>query len=281
MPSGYFIGFAALASLDTSQSIIFIDEGAHFNLLDAARLSGRPMFPFKHGDCSSLAKVLKHFLPPGKRPLVLTDGVFATTGRVAPLDKYADLIASSDGRLVIDEAHSFGVLGKSGLGAAEYHGVASVAASAATLSKAFCAQGAIIGCTNEVADKLIRVPPLRGANLGSPISAAVAAAALSYMQKHPERREKLAYLSTALRARLRNIGIEVEESPAPIVAFQLGDRRQMHELQDHLFERGIYVTISNYIGAGAEGMVRCAVFADHVEADFDALADGISTFPWQ
>lgn len=273
--SGYLIGAVALHSVATVNSVLFIDTDAHFSLFDAARLQGRPWVTFTHCDADALAEVLKTNLRPGMRPIVLTDGVFATTGRVAPLDRYAAVIAGYDGSLVVDEAHSFGVIGPNGRGAAELLAVEQVSATAATLSKAFCAQGAIIGCTDAVARKLRHLPPLRGANAGSPISAAVGAAALRCARSQPERRVRLAALTAYLRRRLRGIGIDVDESPAPIVGFRVGDRILMKSLQRRLFDRGILVTLSNYIGAGPQGMLRCAVYADHSEEDLDALVDGL------
>jgi 8-amino-7-oxononanoate synthase len=278
LASGYLIGAAALTSLETSASVLFIDEGAHFSLFDAARLTGRPVVPFGHCDPEALAQAIRIALPPQTRPITVSDGLFGTTGRVAPLNEYAAVLAGYDGRLAVDEAHSFGVLGVHGRGAAEYHGVESIVTTAATLSKAFCAQGAIIACGREAAERLRRVPPLRGANAGSPLSAAVATAALRYMQAHPERRARLAQLTDYLRNKLRAIGIEVGDSPAPIFAFRIGDGAVMRSLQKQLFERGIYVMVSNYIGSGAHGVIRCAVFADHSEGDLDALTDGILAF---
>jgi 8-amino-7-oxononanoate synthase len=195
---------------------------------------------------------------------------------VAPLNEYATILESYDGRMVVDEAHSFGVLGVGGRGAAEYHGVESVVVKATTLSKAFCAQGAIVPCYRDVAEKLRRLPPLRGANAGSPISAVVSAAALRYMRMHPKRRTRLAELTEYLRGKLRAIGTEVATSAAPIFAFRIGDRAAMQSAQKKLAERGMYVLVSNYIGSGAEGFLRCAVFADHSEADLGALTEALA-----
>lgn len=275
LPSGYLIGAAALQSCETSNSVLFLDEGAHFSLVDAARLSTRDVVTFRHCDPESLAEMLHQALPPRMYPIVVTDGVFGTTGRIAPLDEYATIIAAYGGRLVVDEAHSFGVLGTNGRGAAEHLGVESIATTAATLSKAFCAQGAIIGCSHQGAERLRRLPPLRAANAGSPISAAVAAAALRYMQAHPGRRERLNGLASYLRKRLKQVGIEVGDSPAPIVAFRIADRAMMESIQRELLEKGIYILLSNYIGAGTNGILRCAVFADHCEPDLDTLVDAV------
>jgi len=273
--SGYFIGAAALASIETNDAVLFIDDTAHFSLLDAARLSTRPVVPFRHADADSLAEAIRAELRPGTRPIVLTDGAFATTGRVPPLDQYAAVVANYDGQLVVDEAHSFGVLGNHGRGAADYHGVEGVATIGGTLSKAFCAQGAIIPCTARSADHIRRVPPLRAANAGSPISAAVGAAAIRYMHAHPERRERLSELTGYLRSKLNAMGFDVGDSPAPIIALRIGDRDFMEGLQRRLFEMGLYVLLSNYVGS-AGATIRCAVFADHTEADLDALAEPLS-----
>lgn len=274
--SGYLIGLVGLAALEGVEGPLFIDEGAHFSLWDAARVSGRDLHMFAHCDPNALEAALKKGLKPGERPIVITDGAFATTGRVPPLSDYATLIASYDGRILIDEAHSFGVMGVHGRGAAEHMNVEEVVVSAGTLSKAFCAQGAIYAGDAKTVERLKMAPPLRGANGGSPISAAVAAAAMRYMMRNgTERRARLAMLTAHLRSGIRHLGIEVVATPAPIVAFSTGTRTQMQQLQRLCFDEGIYLMLSNYTGAGPHGMFRAAVYADHDKADIDALIDVI------
>jgi 8-amino-7-oxononanoate synthase len=67
----------------------------------------------------------------------------------------------------------------------------------------------------------------------------------------------------------------VLDSPAPIVSFKIGNYATMEALQRHLFQRGIYIHHSTYIGAGSEGMIRCAVYADHSAEDFDELVTAL------
>jgi 8-amino-7-oxononanoate synthase len=253
--SGHLIGAAALSSLETDESVFFIDEMAHFSLFDATRIANRPVVTFRHCDLESLSQAIRDSLPAGAKPIVVSDGVFGTTGRIAPLNEYEKIVRCYEGRLIVDEAHSFGVLGAHGRGAAELHGVESLGTTAAAFSKAFCAQGAIMGCARDAAKMLRQVPPLRAANAGSPISAAVSAASLRYMQAHPGRRVRLLGLTTHLRRSLRSIGIDTGDSPAPIVAFEERDRQTSASLQQQLFERGIYVMLSNYIGVSANGSI--------------------------
>jgi 8-amino-7-oxononanoate synthase len=271
--SGYLIGGVGLAALEGTFDRIIIDESAHYSLRDAARASANPSAKFAHGNPSSLAETLKACLRANERPLVLTDGAFATTGRVAPLAEYAEILAPYNGRLLIDESHSFGVVGERGRGAAEYCGVEEIATIGATFSKAYCAQGAIITCTKSDARRMRTVPPIGAACAGSPLTAAAALASLDYVSANPSLRRSLESVTGYLRKRLRHMGIDVIESPAPIVTFQLGKQADMLALQKRAFEREIYLHYSTYIGAGPEGVIRCAVFRDHTHEDVDVLVD--------
>lgn len=273
--SGYLIGAVGLASLDQSCDVLLLDASAHHNLQDAARQTGLPTHQFAHCDVESLRDLLRRTVRARQLPVVVTDGVFATTGRVPPLADYAAALAPYGGRLFIDESHGFGVVGPRGRGAAEYCGVEHLAATGATLSKAFCAQGAIVGCSATTARRLRWLPPVRGANAGSPLSAAAATASFRYVAEHPELRANLHAMTDYLRGQLRGAGFDIIDSPAPIVAFQLPTRADMLALQRRLFDRCIHVQYSTYIGAGAEGMIRCAVFADHSREDIDSLIDAL------
>jgi len=273
--SGYLIGLVGLAIAASSFDRILIDDCAHYCLKDGAKLTGLPVHTFAHCDVEALTTELRRPFCNKQRPLVATDGVFATTGRVPPLGDYARAIAPYDGRLFIDESHAFGVVGRAGRGGAEYCGVEDLVASGATLSKAFCAQGALVGCSAEAAVQIRSLPAVRGACAGSPISAAVSSASLGYVAAHPELRQELSVLTDYFRERLRGIGLNVIESPAPIVSFRCGSRRDMQALQGRMLERGIHIYHSTYLGAGEEGMIRCAVFRDHSKADIDALVTSI------
>lgn len=273
--SGYMIGAVGLASLEQQYDLILVDESAHYSLIDAAKLSGRPYYVFAHCDPGSLGEGLKRHVRPKERPLVITDGAFATTGRIPPLADYAALLADFDGRLFIDESHAFGVVGESGRGAAQYCGVENVTSIGATLSKAFCAHGALVCSSPGTIAGLRAKPPIGAANAGSPLSAVAATASLRYVSNHPELRVQLRATTDYLRNRLRGIGLTIIDSPASIVSFKWGSRMDMVALQHRAFERGIYIHHSNYVGAGPEGVIRCAVFRDHSREDIDALVDAL------
>lgn len=274
--SGYFIGAAGLASIEQTFDVVLIDECAHFNLFDAAKLSDRPTYTFAHCDPDSLSDVLNGLDNRMRSPVVLTDGVFATTGRVPPLADYAQILDRYDGRLLVDESHGFGVIGENGRGAAEFCGISRQVIVGATLSKALCTQGAFLACSSIAAGRVRATKPLRGANSGSPLSAAAASASLHYLAAHPNMRRELSETTKYFRARLRDVGFDVLESPAPIVSFRAGDRNEMLALQQRTFKEGIFLHYSTYVGAGPEGLIRCAVFSDHSESDIEVLVQALT-----
>ena len=273
MPSGYFAGPAAVSGLAGQFDVVVLDELAHFSLVDAARQSLLPTYVFPHLNADRLAELLKSHGVAGHRPLLMTDGVFATSGSIPPLAAYDRLVKEHGGQLFVDESHAYGVLGEHGRGASEHCGV--FALHGGSISKGICAHGGIFPCTQAFADRIKSRPPLRGVGAGSPISAAVSAAALNLAQARPERRQHLRNISQRLKTGLRGLGLKVADTVAPITSFQAGLRADMQNLQRALFSHGINVVISNYIGSGPEGVIRCATFADHTESDIDQLIAAI------
>lgn len=274
--SGYFIGAVGIAGISQPFDIVVMDEYAHFNLRDAAKLSGRPILTYSHCDANCLSDILARHISRGQRALVVTDGVFGSTGKIPPLNDYVELLDRYGARLFVDESHGFGAIGERGRGAAEYCGVGHFASIGATLSKALCAQGAMVACSVDAARHVRTVPPLRGANKGSPLSAVAACASLAYSSAHPELRKALQDKTRYFRTCLRVIGVDTVDSPAPIVSFKTGTQKDMLVLQNRLFEEGIFLTHSTYLGAGPEGVLRCAIYRDHSTEDIDRLVSALA-----
>jgi 7-keto-8-aminopelargonate synthetase-like enzyme len=283
LPSGFHLGFAALAGLRPLFDAIVFDEQAHWCLTQAAALAEVPVLRFNHCSADSLAETLDE-LPGGFRPLVATDGVFATTGRLPPLDCYQRLVDAHDGQMLVDESHAAGAVGPHGRGALDYFGICERAHVVTTLSKAFCAQGAVLLGNRETIDRSLATPAVRGSNQGSPVSAAISAAAINVLRSEPQLRHRLDENTRHLRSGLRSLGLEVEETPAPICAFTFGGFEVMREIQERLFSEHIYVLHSNYIASGPGGTIRLAVYADHTLDDLDrllaALKRALSAVGW-
>ncbi len=274
LPSGYMIGAAGFAAAYPEFDIILMDEIAHWCLEDAAKLTGKPVRYFAHRSVSALEAEMDQLLP-GQRPIVVTDGAFATSGSLPPLDEYAALLEPCNGKLLVDESHSGGVVGKTGRGAVQHFGVENIAHVGVTLSKAFCAQGSVYVGSVEGVERARACKPVRGSNSGTPISANVAAAALRLVRANPGICSKVRKQAEYLRERLREIGLVVAKSPTAIVSFSHGNFSDMRAIQESLFNENIYVLHSNYIASGPGGAIRLSVFADHSIEDLNQVVRAI------
>jgi 8-amino-7-oxononanoate synthase len=274
--SGYLIGLIALHGLRDRHDIVLIDEAAHLNLRDAVAAGTKPIVTFGHMDAASLAEQISRNVHPGTRPLVVTDGMSPTFGAIAPLREYLELIEPLDGAMLVDESQAFGVLGPHGRGAADLHGVTSERVLVGgSLSKAFGAYGAMIPSSRAVVQQLWQSPPARGAGAGLSAGAAMAAASLRYVREHPALLERLREDVAHVKSGMSALGLDVGNTEAPLATFTHGTAEQMRSLQRRLMDEGIYVFYSTYVGAGLDGAIRCAVFADHAEAHLDRLLDAL------
>jgi len=278
-PTGYLFGLVALHGLASRIDMVYTDSNAHYCLKDGIAASGKPAVEFDHLDADDLRRKMNMTLKPKQVPAVVTDGMFATFGDIAPLDEYSRILAPYDGFLIVDESHSFGVIGPNGRGAVEKYGLSRERVLAGgSLSKAFCAFGGIAVGSSELIDALSVWPPIRGSSAGMSAAAAMSAAAMQYAKAHPELLTRLRKLVGELKLGLSGLGISVKQTESPVVAFTLESRERMLALQRFLNVNGIYVLFSEYIGAGADGVIRCAVFADHTEDDVRLLLTMIARF---
>jgi len=275
LPSGYLIGFAGLAALAPHFDVVVLDEQAHWCLYHAAKVHGCEIHRFAHRDADALEEVLAS-LPQGQRPLIATDGAFATSGALPPLDRYSALADHFDGQILVDESHAAGVIGETGRGAAQHFGVADRVNIGSTLSKGLCAQGAVFTGTAQMIERARMTPAIRGSSPGSPISAEVAAAALRLVIEQPELCARARENAQYFREGLRELGIDIIETPAAYVSFGLGEFEDLRALQQSFFEAEMYVLHSNYIAAGPAGMIRMSIFPDHEQGQLDDATSIIS-----
>lgn len=286
--SGYVTNHMAVQALAASAGALFVDAAAHFCIEEAARLAGRAVIRFRHRDPGHLAETLGDHLRPGQQPLVLSDGVFALTGAVAPLREYVRALAShAPAALVVDDAHGWGVLGEQGRGSLEHLGLwtATVNADAAadgvklfvggTLAKALGGFGGVIPGSRSWVDAVRAASHYYDGASAPPCAAAGASArALAIVRRHPELRRRLQANIRQLRAGLGGLGLEIGDSPAAQVGVSIGDATNMRRIHETLKTRGILVPyIAAYSGSGQAGLLRFAVCATHTPGMISRLLD--------
>jgi glycine C-acetyltransferase/8-amino-7-oxononanoate synthase len=275
MISGYASPMALLQGLKDSFDIVFVDRATHYSARDALDTVNKPVLQFGHCDALSLAEAMARHVAPGQRPAVVTDGVFPSTGALAPLKDYRQVMALyEDSVLVVDDSHGVGTLGSSGRGSLQLAGLESDRNYfAGTLSKAFGASGGIIPGGRKLAEAVDgRAMIMRGASRMTPGSAAAAAAALRVLKTRPHMRESLARNVKHLRDGMRALGFEVAGTPVPIVS--LRGNVDFDRVRDGLNDRDIVVRVvkaSGYSDAPDVPIMRLAVFSEHSPAQLDHL----------
>lgn len=273
---------------------VFVDELSHYCVFQAARLTARPVYTFQHLDPGDLADKLTRHLRPGQRPLVMSDGLFAALGAIAPVADYNAILLDRPGStLLIDDAHALGVLGSRGRGSFEHAGLFDADVNSTlpsrgdapagrpglltcgTLSKALGGFGGIIPGSGWLIERIKATSEIyRGASAPPVPAAAASARALELVLDHPEMRTRLASNVRLLRTGLANLGLPVEDTPSPIISLTIGDAANMRRIQSELASRGVLIAyMSAYSGLGPQGALRIAVFATHTGAMIGRLLD--------
>jgi glycine C-acetyltransferase/8-amino-7-oxononanoate synthase len=287
--SGYMSPAVVLSMSRGEFDAVLIDELAHYCLEEAAFKLGCPVVRFAHCDADALAANLKEMARTGSNVVVLTDGVFAALGRLPPVAEYWRLLADHPGSmLLVDDAHGYGVVGEHGRGVLEHAGLWGEEVnvrwpsqdddkpalwSCGTLSKALGGFGGIVPAGSEAVSVLKFKSPYGYAASGPAVPAAGASAeALRIVLEQPELLQQLRQNVVQLRSGLRSLGLDVEDSPAAVIAVRLDTADQMRRVQETLAERGIWIAyVPSYSGVGTEGLLRLAVFATHTSEMIEQL----------
>jgi 8-amino-7-oxononanoate synthase len=274
--SGYTASLAVVSALFGPRDRVIVDERSHRSVIDACRLAGVPLRRFAHNDPDSLEHELKR-VGSGTRTLVVVEGAYSMDGDTCPLPAIVELKNRYGAFLMVDEAHSFGVLGATGRGIDEQWGLDPSEADIwmGSLSKAIPANGGFVAGRREAMIYLQHggAPFMFSAAL-CPAAAGAARAALQVLRAEPERLARMRCNAVRLREGLRALGYDTGRSETPIVPVVQGDNEAAFRLARSLFDRGIIATavIPPAVPRGAARLRLCATAA-HTPADIDeALA---------
>ncbi|WP_428390896.1 serine palmitoyltransferase [Lichenicoccus sp.] len=243
--TGYQANLGMLSVLAGKDDTLLIDADSHASIYDASRLGHAQVVRFRHNDADDLYRRLRRLgAAPGCR-LVVVEGIYSMLGDSAPLAEIAAVKRETGATLLVDEAHSFGVLGEHGRGLAEAAGVESdVDFIVGTFSKSL---GSIGGyCVSDHPDfDILRVacrPYMFTASL-PPAVIASTQAALARLREAPELRDNLWANARHLHGGLRQAGFEVGPHASPIVAVSLPDIATATRFWNRLLDQGIYVNL--------------------------------------
>ncbi|HEY3914732.1 MAG TPA: pyridoxal phosphate-dependent aminotransferase family protein [Verrucomicrobiae bacterium] len=270
--NGYATNLVAAQALRDDASHVLIDARAHASLRDATCFFSCPVIDFKHRDASDLARQLR-----GKsRPLILTDGVFSHDGQIAPLREYLKILPAR-GKILLDDAHSAGILGAHGRGTPEYAGVSRrQIVQTVTLSKAFGVYGGAILCDAALRTRIIADSRMFAGNTPLPLPLANGAlASIDLLRRDESFRRRLANNVEYIKSVLRNTELAAPETPAPIIPLIPRDARETKALRKRLLSRGIFPSFIRYPGGPDTGYFRFVISSEHSRRQLDSLLESL------
>ena len=243
--SGYHANLAVLSSVMTPNDIALIDSKIHQSTIDACKLAGVVYRRFEHNNASSLEELLQRYQNLSKRILIISEGMFSMDGDICNLNELIALKKKYCAFLMVDEAHSLGVLGKDGRGVASLFGkpASEVDIFTGSLSKGIPASGGYVAASREIVIYLQHssAPYIFSAAL-TPAATASARTALKVLKKEPERHERLRGNAEYLRTELQNCGFDTGLSTTAIIPVILGDDEETLRFARRLFDHGILAT---------------------------------------
>lgn len=243
--SGHATNVTVIGYLFGPRDLILHDAWIHNSVLQGIQLSGAHRLPFPHGDWAALNAILAEQRNHFERVLIVIEGIYSMDGDFPNLPHFIDIKRRHRAFLMVDEAHSFGVMGATGLGIREHFGVGGrdVDIWMGTLSKALASCGGYVAGETALIEHLKFMAPGFLYSVGlSPAAAAAALAALGCMRSEPERSANLKSRGILLRDAARDAGIDVgSTSGHAIVPAIAGSSARAVGLSQALFERGIHV----------------------------------------
>jgi 8-amino-7-oxononanoate synthase len=277
--TGYIANLAILSTVVGPGEIILLDADCHASIYDGCRLGGAEVIRFRHNDVEDLEKRLRRLEKRNTNVLVVAEGLYSMLGDRAPL---ADIVAVKKkygAYLMVDEAHSLGVLGENGRGLAEEAGVEDgVDFVVGTFSKSLGAIGGFCVSNHPELD-LVRYAsrPYVFTASSSPSIIASTRQALKILSTHPELRRRLWENANTLYKQLQDLGFSVGPEPSPIVAVRLEDKAEAFALWSGLLERGVYVNLV-LPPATPDGncLLRSSVSAGHTPEQMDRICEAFS-----
>jgi len=251
--SGYATNLGVISALMLPEDIIISDELNHASIIDGIRLNRTPRKVYPHRDMAGLRRVLEESRGAGK-VMVVTDGVFSMDGDIAPLPEIVSLAEEFGAFVMVDDAHSSGVLGKNGRGSVSHYGLdGRVALQVGTLSKGIGALGGYVACSQDVKDLLMmRSRPVLFSTSHPPSVVATCIAAIDLLESDNSLVERLWENAHFFKRGLLQLGFNTGHSETPITPVIVGEGALAMKFSTRLFEEGVF----------AQGIVFPTVPAD-------------------
>ena len=270
--TGFQVNLGVISALVGKDDVIIIDKMDHASIIDGCRLSYGEVKKFRHNDMADLERVLQQNAGRGK--LIIVDGGFSMEGDIVDLPKVVELAKAYGARLMVDDAHGIGVLGKTGRGTAEHFGLEDeVDLIMGTYSKSLASIGGFIAGSEKVVHYIKHFArALIFSASPPPASVAAVSVALDIIENEPERIERLWKNTRKMLKGFKDLGFKVGPSETPIIPIIVGDNETAFKMTLMLQEEGIFanVAVSPAVPEG-KALIRTSYMATHTEEQLEQV----------
>ena len=275
--TGFQTNLGAISSICGKDDVILCDRENHASIIDGCRLSFGDTRKWRHNDMADLEAQLARAKAQGKGMLIVVDGLYSMMGDLADLPSIVKLARHYGARLMVDEAHSVGVLGKTGRGAAEHFGLDDDADLVmGTFSKSFASLGGFIaGPANVIHFMRHHARSLIFSAAITPASAAAALAALDVIEAEPQLRTRVLDVANRVRTGLRKLGFTVGGAQnSPIVPVIVGEQIRMLRMWKILLDCGLFTNpVTQPAVPPGMDLIRTSYIATHTDRHIEQILE--------
>jgi 8-amino-7-oxononanoate synthase len=272
--TGFQVNLGVISALVGKEDIVIIDKMDHASIVDGCKLSYGEVRRFKHNDMSDLDRVFSENNGRGK--MVVVDGVFSMEGDIVDLGEVVRIAGSHGARIMVDDAHGIGVLGKTGRGTAEHFDMENdVDLIMGTYSKSLASIGGFIAGDEEVVHYIKHFArALIFSASPPPASVAAVSAAIDIIESEPERREMLWKNTNKMMQGFKDLGFETGPSQTPIIPIIVGADETAFRAVMMLQDEGVFanVAVSPAVPPG-KALIRTSYMATHTDEQLELVLE--------
>jgi 8-amino-7-oxononanoate synthase len=273
--TGYQTNLGTIGALIGRTDTVFLDKLDHACIQDGARLGWGDIKRFRHAELDHLEKQLSK-TDESRGKLIVVDGVYSMEGDIVDLPRIAELRKKYGAGVLVDDAHSLGILGETGAGTAEHFGLTDeVDLITGTFSKSLASIGGFVAGDSVVIDFLRnQARALIFSASMPPASVATVIEAVNIIRTEPERRQRLWDNTRRMTKELRGLGFELGSTETPVVPICVGDMYKTFKFWRALFDGGVFTNpvVPPAVPEG-DGRIRTSYMATHTDDQLDFVLE--------
>lgn len=276
MSTGFQTNLGAISAIAGRNDVILVDRMVHASIMDAVRLSYAQVVKYKHNDMADLEEKIKR-IPDDKGKIIVVDGVFSMEGDLAYLPGVVEIAKKYGSRVMVDDAHGVGTMGKNGKGTCEHYDLMDeIDLIMTTFSKSFASLGGFVVGDSKIIQYIKHTArALMFSASITPASLASAYRALDIIQTEPWRRERLWEITRVMNKELTAMGYQTGNTQTPIIPVFIRDVEKTFMLWHFLREYGIF---TNPVIAPAvppeDSLIRTSFTATHTDENLEFILKG-------